>query len=51
MIYNMLNTGKQKGLPALLVYKNGDMIGNHLNVSDAIGIDCTVDDVEDFLRE
>ena len=41
----------EKGLPALLIYKGGDMIGNFLNISSQIGEECLINDVEGFLQE
>lgn len=42
---------KQHGLPALLVYKNGQVIGNFIRVSDELGDDFYPSDVESFLIE
>lgn len=42
---------KQHGLPALLVYKNGQVIGNFIRVSDELGEDFFSSDVESFLIE
>ena len=41
----------EKGLPALLIYKGGDMIGNFLNISSQIGEECLINDVEGFLQD
>ncbi|XP_057328993.1 phosducin-like protein [Microplitis mediator] len=42
---------KKRGVPALLVYKNGQVIGNFINVSDTLGTDFYASDVESFLLE
>lgn len=42
---------KQHGLPALLVYKNGQVIGNFIRVSDELGDEFFSSDVESFLIE
>ncbi|KAJ8877013.1 hypothetical protein PR048_021465 [Dryococelus australis] len=42
---------KVSGVPALLVYKNGQLIGNFVRVSEELGNDFFADDVESFLRE
>ncbi|XP_063707202.1 phosducin-like protein [Culicoides brevitarsis] len=42
---------KQHGLPALLVYKNGQIIGNFIRISDELGEDFCSSDVESFLAE
>lgn len=42
---------KQHGLPALLVYKNGQVIGNFIRISDELGDDFFASDVESFLIE
>ena len=47
----IFSSQQDKGLPALLVYKGGNLIGNHLNVSDTIGSDFTINDVEEFLQQ
>lgn len=39
------------GVPALLVYKKGQLIGNFIRVSDELGDDFFAGDVERFLRE
>ena len=39
------------GLPALLVYKGGQLIGNFVRVSDQLGDDFFAMDVESFLQE
>ena len=38
-------------MPALLVYKKGDLVGNHLRITDNLGDDFTEKDVEKFLRQ
>uniref|UniRef100_A0A336KBZ9 CSON006824 protein n=1 Tax=Culicoides sonorensis TaxID=179676 RepID=A0A336KBZ9_CULSO len=42
---------KQLGLPALLIYKNGQVIGNFIRVSDELGDEFYSSDVESFLIE
>ncbi|XP_063241515.1 phosducin-like protein [Bacillus rossius redtenbacheri] len=42
---------RQMGVPALLVYKNGQLIGNFVRLSEELGDDFFADDVESFLRE
>lgn len=42
---------KQHGLPALLIYKTGQVIGNFIRVSDELGDEFFVSDVESFLIE
>ncbi|XP_045212584.2 phosducin-like protein [Mercenaria mercenaria] len=39
------------GVPALLIYKNGDLIGNYIRLSDELGEDFYAIDVESFLQE
>lgn len=39
------------GVPALLVYKSGDLIGNFIRISDEIGDDFYATDVEGFLAD
>ena len=39
------------GVPALLVYKNGELIGNFLRLSREFGDDFYATDVESFLDE
>ena len=41
----------EKALPTLLVYCNGDMIGNHVRVTDTLGTDYSDGDLESFLQE
>ncbi|XP_011677737.1 phosducin-like protein [Strongylocentrotus purpuratus] len=41
----------EKGLPALLVYKAGQLIGNFIRVSDVFGEDFFATEVESFLQE
>ncbi|KAK0089987.1 hypothetical protein PV325_004120 [Microctonus aethiopoides] len=45
------NHFKQEGVPALLVYKNGQVIGNFIHITDTLGIDFYSSDVESFLLE
>ncbi|KAK8772951.1 hypothetical protein V5799_012517 [Amblyomma americanum] len=40
-----------KGVPALLVYKNGNLIGNFVRLTDEFGEDFFSGDVESFLVE
>lgn len=42
---------KQHGLPALLIYKDGQVIGNFIRVSDELGDEFFASDVESFLIE
>lgn len=42
---------KADGVPALLVYKGGQMVGNFVRVTDELGDDFYVGDVENFLIE
>ncbi|KAG1714001.1 Phosducin-like protein [Nymphon striatum] len=42
---------KNHGVPALLVYKEGNLIGNFVNLSDELGDDFFACDVENFLQE
>lgn len=39
------------GVPALLVYKNGEVVGNFVRLSDEFGDDFYATDVESFLQE
>ena len=41
----------QKGLPAILVYKGGVLLGNLLRVTDTLRDDFTAEDMESFLQE
>lgn len=41
----------KNGLPALLVYKGGEMMGNLVRVTDSLGEDYNVNDLEGFLQE
>lgn len=38
-------------MPALLVYKNGELIGNFVSLADEFGQEFNETDVEDFLVE
>ena len=40
-----------KGVPALLIYKNKELIGNFIRLSDDLGDDFFASDVEGFLVE
>jgi hypothetical protein len=42
---------KAKGVPALLVYKGGSLIGNFVQMKDELGPDFSSGDVENFLIE
>ena len=42
---------KSEGVPALLVYKKGELIGNFLCLSREFGDDFYATDVESFLDE
>lgn len=42
---------KKEGVPALLVYKAGQVIGNFVHVTDYLGVDFYASDVETFLIE
>lgn len=42
---------KSDGVPALLVYKGGQMVGNFVRVTDELGDDFYTDDVENYLIE
>ncbi|KAH6935303.1 hypothetical protein HPB50_005055 [Hyalomma asiaticum] len=42
---------ERKGVPALLVYKNGNLIGNFVRLTDEFGDDFFAVDVESFLVE
>lgn len=41
----------KNGVPALLIYKGGDMVGNFIRISDELGDDFFATDVESFLEE
>ncbi|KAH9489382.1 hypothetical protein Btru_056944 [Bulinus truncatus] len=41
----------QKGVPALLVYKNKELLGNFINLRNEFGDDFFANDVESFLQE
>nr|XP_012149266.1 PREDICTED: phosducin-like protein isoform X2 [Megachile rotundata] len=42
---------KKEGVPALLVYKTGQVIGNFVHITDDLGVDFYASDVEAFLIE
>lgn len=42
---------KKEGVPAILVYKKGQVIGNFVRVTDNLGSDFYSSDVEIFLTE
>lgn len=42
---------KVKGLPALLIYKGGQLVGNFVRLTDDIGVDFCAEDVQNFLVE
>lgn len=48
-IYTFLQI--KNGVPALLVYKNGDLVGNFVSLGDEFGEQFDEGDVEDFLVE
>lgn len=48
---NVSKNFKKEGIPALLVYKNGEVIGNFIHVTDYLGEDFFSTDVESFLKE
>ena len=41
----------ENGLPAVLVYRGGELVGNLLRVTDHLGKEFTPEDVEGFLQE
>ena len=41
----------EKALPTLMVYRNGEVIGNHVRVTDSLGKNYTDEDLESFLFE
>jgi len=47
----MSNHFKSDGVPALLVYKGGQVVGNFVRVTDELGDEFYVGDVENFLIE
>lgn len=49
-IYHISSQTKE-GLPALLVYKGGQTIGNFVKLEDTFGQDFFASDVESFLIE
>jgi len=42
---------KKFGVPTLLIYKNGQLIGNFVHVTDHLGVDFYSSDVKTFLIE
>lgn len=42
---------KSEGVPALLVYKGGNMVGNFVRVTDELGSDFVLEDVQGYLVE
>lgn len=42
---------KKQGVPALLIYKNGSLVGNFVRLTDEFGEDFYASDVESFLIE
>lgn len=42
---------RKEGLPALLVYKGGQMVGNFVKLEDTFGEDFYAVDVESYLIE
>lgn len=47
----MTNKFKSSGVPALLVYKAGNLIGNFVKLADELGNEFLPEDVQDFLVE
>lgn len=47
----MSSNFKSDGVPALLVYKGGQMVGNFVRVTDELGDEFYTDDVENYLIE
>lgn len=45
------STFKAKGVPALLVYKGGNLIGNFVQLKEEFGSEFYMGDVENFLIE
>ena len=41
----------EKGVPALLIYKKGVMVGNFVRMSDEFGEDFFAPEIESFLQE
>jgi hypothetical protein len=48
---NLSKNFKSNALPTLLIYKNGQIIGNFIRMSDELGDDFFASDVENFLIE
>lgn len=42
---------KDEGVPALLVYKGGELVGNFIQLGEEFGVEFTSNDVENFLLE
>lgn len=42
---------KSSGVPAILVYKSGNLVGNFIKISNDLGTDFSKDDLQDFLIE
>ncbi|KAL0109286.1 hypothetical protein PUN28_014404 [Cardiocondyla obscurior] len=42
---------KKYGVPTLLIYRNGQVIGNFVHITDQLGVDFYSSDVETFLTE
>lgn len=42
---------ERRGVPAILVYKNGSLVGNFIRVTDELGDEFVSSDVENFLLE
>lgn len=47
----MSNQFKADGVPALLIYKGGQLVGNFIRLSDHLGSDFDAEDVQNFLVE
>lgn len=47
----MTSKFKSAGVPALLIYKAGNLIGNFVKLTDDLGVEFSTEDVQDFLVE
>ena len=47
----LTNTQRKMGCPALLIYKNAELIGNFVRMGDEFGDEFCASDVENFLLE
>ena len=50
-MYALFRSQIKNGLPAVLVYRRGELVGNLLRVTDSLGEDFSEGDVEGFLQE